>query len=372
MTTLAPRAAAPTASVIADRGAWDRLRPEWNRLASASPVDCPMLRHEWFTAFLDAFAGDQTLHTVTVRREGRLTAVAPLIRRAARWRGLRYQALTALANPHSSRFDVLAETADDLRALWQALRTSGGWDAIELRDVPEGGRGAELAELAGKDGHSVHRWESMRTPYVPLEGHRVSGKLGQNLRRRRRRLEEAGRVEVRELTGGAGLDAFLEQGFSLEAAGWKGKAGTAIACHPATRAFYRSLARSAERLGWLALYGLFCGERLAAFQFGLRDGGRYYLPKPAYDESLGSCSPGQLLMAEVLERSRAQGLAELDFLGPSMPWKRDWTDRERSHHWHWIHAPTPRGQALWVGKTVAAEAARRLIGRLEATLPWRR
>ncbi|MHB8418014.1 MAG: GNAT family N-acetyltransferase [Myxococcales bacterium] len=370
------QAAAPTAVIVAHRAAWAALRPEWNRLAESSPVDCPMIRHEWFSAFADGFAPGRPLHVVAVYRDGRLTAAAALLRRSASYRGLRHVCLTALANPHSSRFDVLAESPADLRALWQALRSAGGWDAIELRDVPEAGRAVELVELARQEGFATGAWESMQTPYVKLDERKISAKLGQNLRRRRRRLEELGAVEVREITGGEELDAFLERAFALEASGWKGREGTAIACQPATRAFYRALAREAERQGWLSLHGLFSGGRLTAFHFGLRQGGRYFLPKPAYDEALGACSPGQLLMAEVLERCRSRGLFELDFLGPSMPWKLDWTDRQRRHAWYWIYAPTARGEALRLARAVAAGAAgrwkRQLAGRFPWRLPWRR
>ncbi|HUB07754.1 MAG TPA: GNAT family N-acetyltransferase [Myxococcales bacterium] len=363
---------AATAEIVTDRATWGSLRGEWNRLAARSPVDCPMLRHEWFSAFLDAFAPDESLHVVIIRREGVLIAAAALVRRLARWHGFQHVALTALANPHSARFDVLADGPDALRSLWRALRACRGWDTIELRDVPDGGAGAGLAELASLDGHATDSWESMQTPYILLDRDQISSKFAQNLRRRRRRLEEIGQVDVQEVTGGPEVDAFLERGLALEAAGWKGRERTAIACRATTRAFYRSVAREAEAAGGLAFYGLTCGRRLVAFHFGLRHGGRYLLPKPAYDESLGACSPGQLLMAEVVSRSRASGLVELDFLGPAMPWKLDWTPRVRRHHWHWIYAPTLRGRALWLARAAAAKPLKRWAAGAVTRVPWRR
>ncbi len=336
-----------SSEVIADRGSWMALRSRWNALAAASPFDWPMVRHEFLTIFLDNFAPEVRLRVVVVRREETLAAGAALASRRCSYHGLPYSALTSLSNVHSGRFDLLALDDDAVRGLWRQIRALPGWDVIELRDVPYGGRAEQLVALAARDGFLTGRWESMRTPFVDLkDGPPPSAKLRQNLRSRRRRLEEVGPVRVEELEGGA-IDAFLERGFALEAAGWKGREGTAIAKDPATRGFYRELAHEAARLGWLSLWGLSAGDRLVAFQFGLRAGGRQYLPKPAYDEGLGFCSPGQLLMEEVLESCRRRGLAEFDFLGPSMAWKRDWTPYDRVHAWHFIHRPTLTGRALW-------------------------
>ncbi len=358
--------------VVEQRRGWMELREAWNRLAEQSPFDSPMLRHEFLTAFLDNFAPEARLHVATVRRSGELSGAAALAWRLGSYRGLPYRALVSLSNVHSARFDILAADDGAIESLWRGMADLPGWDVLELHDVPQGGRAERLVELAQRDGHPTGRWESMRTPYVPLGpgGPAPNAKLRQNLRRRRRRLEEFGTPRFVEVTGGA-FDAFLERGFELEASGWKGRRGSAMACHPATRGFYRELAREAAGQGWLALAGLLAGDRLAAFQFGLRMGRRHYLPKPAYDETLAACSPGQLLMEDVLGSCRARGLEEFDFLGPSMPWKRDWTPHERPHGWYFVHRPTPLGRALWSARFRLAPAARQGLSALKRSLPWR-
>ena len=37
---------------------------------------------------------------------------------------------------------------------------------------------------------------------------------------------------------------------------------------------------------------------------------------------------------------------ELDFLGPMMTWKKDWTPRSRPHHWLYIFGNTARATML--------------------------
>jgi len=78
--------------------------------------------------------------------------------------------------------------------------------------------------------------------------------------------------------------------------------------------------------------------------FGLLHHRVYALPKPTYDEALGACSPGQLLLREVLAECEARGLAELDFLGPDMPWKRDWAPALRPHDWLHVYRPGVAGR----------------------------
>ena len=83
-----------------------------------------------------------------------------------------------------------------------------------------------------------------------------------------------------------------------------------------------------------------------AFQYGITHAGRYALLKPAYDEEQKECSPGQLLMEQVLRDCIDRGLSEFDFLGPHMVWKEDWTDRVREHTWLYLFAPSHYGRML--------------------------
>ncbi|HSP79034.1 MAG TPA: GNAT family N-acetyltransferase, partial [Myxococcaceae bacterium] len=191
----------------------------------------------------------------------------------------------------------------------------------------------------------------------------LSSRFKANCRRRRRKLEERGRVEVERVEGGLELEARLEEGFSLEASGWKGRRGTAMAQDGRTRGFYSELAREAGYAGRLALYFLRLDGRAVAFQYGLCHGGRYFLLKPGYDESLGECSPGQLLMEEVLRDCIARGLREFDFLGPDMVWKRDWTDRVRRHSWLYVFNDTAFGRALCAAKFRWGPRAREVVTR---------
>jgi CelD/BcsL family acetyltransferase involved in cellulose biosynthesis len=361
---------APGVVEVTGRTAFMALEPEWNALVE-STADEPFYRHEFFRVWVDNFAPESRLRVLTLRdTEGRLTAALPLMAGRASLYGVPVRQLSATANPHSCRFDVVArEPGAAAAAFLEHLRTDRDWDVLLLTDVPEGGAGWSLYEAARAAGLPVGTWESLQSPYIPLPGaweayqRTLPSKFKANCRRRRRKLEERGRVTVERVEGGPDLEAKLEEGFALEASGWKGRRGTAMAQDARTRGFYSELARTAGYAGRLALYYLRVDGRAVAFQYALEYGGRYFLLKPGYDESLGDCSPGQLLMEDVLRDCMARGLREFDFLGPDMVWKRDWTDKVRRHTWLYIFNDTAFGRALCAAKFRWAPVAREVVAR---------
>lgn len=342
---------------------------EWRRLHGAATRPEPFLHPGWIRIHLASFEDEAAFRLVVVRRNGRLVALLPLVEEAARWRGLAYRRLRSASGVHSCRFDLLAEEGEEGAAVpaifehLDALR----WDVLELRDVPAGGRAERLVAHARERGFPVGAWESMRTPYIVLPDERaelharLSSKFRANLRRRRRRLGEGGRISFSRSTRAD--PEWLERFYRLEAAGWKGRRGTAIAADPRTRAFYDRLAAWAAEEGILSLASLDREGEPVAMHFGLAGEGVVYLPKPAYDERFASCSPGQLLMEEVLGDAIDRGMGVFDFLGPQMDWKMDWTDRLLPHSWHFVHRPTPRGKALYLARRKIGPWIARLLAR---------
>ena len=300
---------------------------------------------------------------VAVRRGGRLRGVLPLVEERVRLGGVPVLRLRGAANVHSCRFDLVHGRGDagaTGAAAWRALRAER-WDALELRDVPLGGAALGFVEAARADGYPAGFRESMRTPYVPLAaGTRpaVDAKFRGNLRRRRRKLEAKGHVAWRR--SGEAEAPLLSAFLALERAGWKGRTGTAIALDERTRAFYGRLAAEAAGRGALALHALELDGTPVAVHFGLEHRGRYFLPKPAYDETHRECSPGQLLVEEVLRDAAARGLHEFDFLGPWMDWKGEWTRHVRPHGFVHVYGKGPAGRLLHAVKFGIAPAARRL------------
>ncbi|WP_408890128.1 GNAT family N-acetyltransferase [Myxococcus faecalis] len=360
----------PRVVEVDDRAAFMALESEWNALVEAT-TDELFYRHEFIRIWLDNFAPGARLRVLTLRNsEGRLSAALPLWEERTNLYGVPVRQLSAAANTHSCRFDLLAREPDAAAAMFLShLRQQGGWDVLRLTDVPDGGAAWRLHAAAQAARMPVGAWESLQSPYIPLPGTRekfqasLQSKFKANCRRRRRKLEEKGKVTFERVDGGPGLEGTLEEGFLLEQSGWKGERGTAMAQDTATRGFYTELARDAAYRGKLALYFLRLDGRPVAFHYGLEHGGRYFLLKPGYDEQLRECSPGQLLMEEVVGTCIDRKLGEFDFLGPDMVWKRDWTDQVRRHTWLYIFNDSAFGRALCAAKFRWTPAVKEVVAK---------
>ncbi|HEX9991118.1 MAG TPA: GNAT family N-acetyltransferase [Chloroflexia bacterium] len=368
-------AAPETSSTIAvtevnDRATFISLEAEWDALVATTNAG-PFYRHDFIRIWIDNFAPRTRLRILVGRDEhGTLVAALPLMQERGSLLGMPTRQLTATANFHSPRFDLLALNAGAAgRAFFRHLSTDKSWDVLRIDDVLQGGNAWHLYEAARLAGSPVGTWTSLQSPYIPLPGTyaefqaQLSSKFRANLRRRRKKLEEMGRVTVECVTGGMELDGKLEEGYALEQSGWKGRGGTAIAQDNATWGFYTELARTASYGDHLALYFLRLDGKPIAFHYGLEYGRRYYLLKPAYDEAYRECSPGQLLMDEVLKDCVARGFEEFDFLGPDMTWKRDWTEHVRPHTWLFIFRDSPYGRLLHKAKFKLSPAAKGLVAR---------
>jgi CelD/BcsL family acetyltransferase involved in cellulose biosynthesis len=357
-------------SEVRERAEFMRLAPEWDALVRETRNE-PFYRHEFIRTWLDNFAPRARLRVLLARDGGgKLAAALPLLEERGRMLGAPVRRLVSTANDHSCRFDLPAQDGEAAgQVIFAHLAADKSWDVLCLTDVPDGGNAWHLFRAAERAGYPVQAWESLRSPYITLpataenmQAH-LPSKFRANLRRRRRKLEEKGHVTVECVTGGLELQAKLEEGYVLERSGWKGAGGTAISQSAQTWGFYSELARIAAYGGYLSLYFLRVNSEPVAFQYGFAYRDKYYLLKPAYSEAHSDCSPGQLLMDEVLQDCIRNGMKEFDFLGPDMTWKRDWTDDTRPHTWLYIFRDSAYGKMLHDARFKWAILAKRLITR---------
>lgn len=358
-------------SEVNDRAGFQALESGWDALVERAGNSL-FSRHLFQRIWLDNFAPRDRLRILTVQQGDVLLGILPLIERRTSLYRIPVTELSSVANAHSCRSDLIAAPADALvvaDAVVGHLRADPSWDVVRLVDVPELGAARAILRAACAQQLPTGTWPSTNSPYMELPSTYetcaggLQAKFKANLRRRRRKLAEKGAVTVERVRGGDLLDAKLEEGFALEQSGWKGERGTAMAQDKPTRGFYTELAREAAARGLLELFYLRLDGRAVAFQYALRHDGRYLLLKPGYDEGLRECSPGQLLMEDVLTRLCAEEVREFDFLGPDMIWKRDWTDRARQHHWIYLFRDNILGRGLCAAKFNWVPAAKEAVAR---------
>ncbi len=127
----------------------------------------------------------------------------------------------------------------------------------------------------------------------------LGSKKLKELRRQRNRLADNGEVEFRIAAPGAEAEAALEQFLALEAAGWKGEAGTALAAKEGDIAFMKEALPAMVRDGAAQIVTLTSGDKVVAAGVLIRHLRRAYFFKIAYDESAAKMSPGVQLTLDI-------------------------------------------------------------------------
>jgi CelD/BcsL family acetyltransferase involved in cellulose biosynthesis len=307
----------------------ERLSPEderrWDDLAVETAAS-PFLRPGWVRAWSQAFRGSTDVHAATVRRSGSLVGVLPLLCRG--------RSLVSAANAETPRGGAVVSDQAAAEALARGIVRCGS-RRVDLMFLPEDEPLASVLRRVEREEERNFLWHSIRRqPFVDVRGtaseyelRRLSTRRRRDLRRQERRLAEMGPVELEIYRGDQDLDALIDEGFQIEARGWKGRAGTAVLARRSTRDFYFTMARWAAQAGILCLAFLRVDGRPAGFSLALEQSGVHYGLKLCYNESFSSFGPGLVLMHRLIRRAFDQPtLTRFELLGEADDYKLEFAD----------------------------------------------
>jgi CelD/BcsL family acetyltransferase involved in cellulose biosynthesis len=131
---------------------------------------------------------------------------------------------------------------------------------------------------------------------------RLSNHRLRELQRGGRRLADQGALLFSTTAQAAGVGSALDDFFALEAAGWKGRVGTAAARDQALQRFVKTAMAALAATHQVAIGRLFLDGRAIAAAITLRSGDNAWYWKTAYDERLARYAPGVLVTAALTER----------------------------------------------------------------------
>lgn len=137
---------------------------------------------------------------------------------------------------------------------------------------------------------SFHR-RAILYPHSSLDG-RVASRHEKEWRRQLRILSSLGKLKFKSVRNASEIKHATERFLFLEAAGWKGRAGTALLCDPSLATFTRAMTRQAARTGNCRIDALEIDDQPVAMAIVLQGGSRSWLWKIAYDETHARLSPG--------------------------------------------------------------------------------
>jgi CelD/BcsL family acetyltransferase involved in cellulose biosynthesis len=163
---------------------------------------------------------------------------------------------------------------------------------------------AALFHRNGRSEHFAPHRRALLAPTGDRAGyldHAIPHKKRKELRRQRKRLADAGTLTSTTTADPADLTAALADFLSLEASGWKGRAGTAAKADDAVRGFVVEAVSALAAEGKASVSRLALDGRAIAAIVTLRSGDAAWCWKIAYDESHSRASPGVQLLLDVTE-----------------------------------------------------------------------
>jgi CelD/BcsL family acetyltransferase involved in cellulose biosynthesis len=283
----------------------------WNVLARAAAEPNPFLESWYLLPALRALDPRETVRVMLLERGDELIGLMPLTNERRYYRRP-IPHLAGWTHPNAFLGTPLVAAGHE-QAFWRELlawtdRNAGGALFLHISQLVLGG--PVFKALTGviaeqkRTGAIVHREE--RALLASEEGPEeyfaasLSGKKRKELRRQQNRLAEQGTVAFERLHDGSGLAEWIDTFLELEAGGWKGKAGSALALADTTATLFRSAlagAATQNRLERLTL--TLDGRPIAMLATFLCAPGAFSY-KTAFDESFSKFSPGVLLQCENL------------------------------------------------------------------------
>jgi hypothetical protein len=167
--------------------------------------------------------------------------------------------------------------------------------------------GAIDALIAQRGGRSTMFAPHARALLAPAGGREryleqsVDRKKRKELRRQRNRLGESGPLCTDVASSPSAVTAAMEDFLSLEARGWKGRAGTAACCNGQIADFVATAVTALAGEGKAQVARLYMGKRAIAALVILRSGINAWCWKIAYDEDYARFSPGVQIVLDATQ-----------------------------------------------------------------------
>lgn len=315
----------------------------WRALATRSLDPNPFYAPDFLLPLARHLAPHRGLQVLTLWRGDLLVGLLPLHRPGPR-DGFLGGALAAYAGPFTCLGVPLLAPEDAEEALAAMLTRMDGESAraLSLPLVPQDSATARALEtLLTREGRAslalgAEPRPCLRpAPDTGLEAYiaRESASTRKALRRRAARLDALGPTQYRvHAAPGPAREAALARFLVLEASGWKGHRGTALALQPNTRAFIEAAFGAQSALDFEIEELSLAGAPLA-MSLNLIGGGVVHTYKQAFDENRRALGPGKLLDRACIARALGEAPLSYDSCAPmSHPVAQVWHERRIITH----------------------------------------
>lgn len=311
--------------ILRSRAELEGLASQWDILAEACGL--PTLTYAWTVSCAESLHTHEELQVITVRDDGVLAGVAPLVARNGRLELIGSSQLfepSGLLYATDQTLDVLVRAIVDTRRPLVLARIPTDSPICARLQSATRARGVTFVK-PGTDTLAVpikSRWDEYQAS--------MSSRQRYDLKRARRRAEESGTVAIRVLSPKPEEVATLFDEFvRVESSGWKARNGSSLRERHSLRQFFLDYATRASQSGAVRFAFLDVNAQPIAAQLMVEYAHRLWILKIGYDEAWSRCSPGWLLLAETMRYAFEKQSKSFEFLGGDEPWLHRWDTEAR-------------------------------------------
>jgi len=314
----------------------------WDDLAMNAVRIHPMLTYAWQLSFFEHRIADDESWLCLFAYDGeKLVGVLPLVTKKTAFPGLNRTYVRTPFDWHTLAVDFLLREGyeqDGIAILLDYLdHAVPSWGCLEMKRVPADSP-TIAAENALKEKFNIIREYDGEGAYLDIEGNfesyfsNLDSRFRHNLRNAARKVENITGVELETKDGTKSTKEDFETFVEMESAGWKGKAGSAIASNESLKNFYEAVVERLCMHDWLEWHFLKTENEIIAGQMTFRMGPTLVGMKTAYNEKFHFCSPGNYMLMKGIEK--AHEIVEIkyfDFLNDN-PYFKKWKVSTRAHY----------------------------------------
>ena len=333
--------AALVVDVIEDPEEFVLLRYEWGELLGSSGANRLFLSWPWLYTWWLHLSEGRRLHLITVRRRGKLLAIAPLVvrppkpKRLLPFRALEFLGAGTVGSDYLDLIIRRGEEQESIKALAAYLLDCRHMLDLSRVDAASSHLSMLAANLA-QEGWHVERSATDVCPYSVLRGHTWESYLASlgpahryNLRRRIRNAERDFKLTFLAAESDATRREYFSEFLGLHKKRWETRSGSDAMHTPHLVRFHEEFSDVARQLGWLRLYLLRFDDRPVAALYGFDCAHVTYIYQAGFDPSYSKHSVGLICIGLAIKHAIERGVHEVDFLHGDEAYKFQWAHRQR-------------------------------------------
>ena len=328
-----------TTSIIEKVESLQDLRDDWTALAERRRS--PLLEFDWHHSCATTLHCNDKLHVVVQRDDsGAVTAIAPLVMlNTDRGTWLGCLGTSHLYEPSG----VLFRDTRALQSLYGQVARSAY--PVRLGRIPGDDEEVTRVPIPRLQSGLWLRTESEGTPVLELKGawrdfyESLSSKRRYDHRRAMKNANAFGEMRFDAHRPTTQLTPrLLDAAFDIEDKSWKGRNGSSLRRNEKLASFFQVYATRASSMGALHIFFQHIADMPVAMAICIEKYDALWFLKIGYDEKYQKCSPGKILLMNIVKHSYARRLSRIEHLGTFEPWLSPWTSHIRPHSTH-FHYP---------------------------------